>query len=462
MKRVAILLSILMTVAPSASLAQSASSSGQETGKKRTGVSGGSVSVTTEETKQVSLKLEERDRLTLRNRFGPIVVTGTGGDTLEATATMIKQGTGVYRYKVSTVRMGPDRIMITTVVTTPGQALEEEKKDEKNKENKKSGVAQGSAAGSTPRVTPSPQPPPSKQTPAPQPTTPAQRSAQDAARRPPRQPRTERPPEITLAQDALRGVGDIRLEVKLPRNAHVDLIDSRRYASGTTPTGVPLYLTNTRNDVQVSNMETPVSIVSSGEVKATKVSGLEARTRAGSVYARDIDGPVNIVTVTGVIVVENADGDVRAVSISGTINVDCARGRAEASTTTGAITILGVGGDLDVTTTGGNVTFTGAIRDGGRYRLKSMTGLVRMLIQKEPGGFLATLSSYKGQILLDFDLSRELSANTATPDLPSTQEQPVRRITGRYGNGDARITLDSFSGNVQLARASSELWKKCR
>jgi hypothetical protein len=449
-----------MAVAPTLALAQSSSSSEQETVKKRTTVSTQGVSISSEETNHVSLKLEERERVTLRNRFGPIVVTGTGGDTLEATATMIKQGTGVYRYKVSTVRMGPDKIMVTTVVTAPGQAQKEEK-EEKNKESKAAGVAQGSGVGSTPKATqPAPLPQPQTTT-RPQPMTPAQRAAQDAARRPPRQPRTERP-EVVLAQDALRGVGDIRLEVKLPRNAHIDLIDSRRYASGTSATGVPLYLTNTRNDVQVTNMATPISVVSSGEVKAAKIGGLEARTRAGSVYARDIDGPVNIVTVTGVIVVENVDGDVRAVSISGTINVDCARGRAEATTATGGITIVGVGGDLEVTSTGGSITFTGAIRDGGRYRLKSMTGVVRMFIQKEPAGFLANLSSYKGQIILDFDLNRELSANTATPDLPSTQGQPVRRITGSYGTGDARITLDSFSGNVQLARASSELWKKCR
>jgi hypothetical protein len=104
----------------------------------------------------------------------------------------------------------------------------------------------------------------------------------------------------------------------------------------------------------------------------------------------------------------------------------------------------------------------GEIRADGRYRLKSMSGIVRMFIQKEPPGFLSSLSSYKGQIIVDFEMETELSANTATSDLPSTQGQPVRRLVGRYGEGGARITLDSFSGTVQLGRAPSAEIKKCR
>jgi hypothetical protein len=266
--------------------------------------------------------------------------------------------------------------------------------------------------------------------------------------------------EVT-SQDSLRGVGDLRLEVRLPRNAHIDLIDSRRFAV-ISASGTPSYLTNTRNDVSVTNIDTPVSIVSSGDVQATRVGGIEAKTRASNVFVREISGPVNITTVTGSVVVREAQGDVRAVSISGPISIECARGRAEAGTTNGSITLTAIGGDLEAITTGGTISFTGAIREGGRYRLKSISGIVRMFIQREPPGFLASLSSYKGQILLDFELKSELSASTATPDLPATQGQPVRRMTGRFGEGDTRITLDSFSGAVQLARAPSEVWKRCR
>lgn len=441
------MLSVLLAVAPCVSVqAQSTASSGQEESKRRVVTQS---ATTNEQQTKVSLKIEEGDRITLRNRFGPIIVTGSGGDTLEATVSLVRQGTASYKYRVATTRSGKDRVMVTTAVMVPDQMMS-------SKESKPAAVGQTSAPSTpAPRSRVSPTVAPAQPV---KPPPPPQTGAQGTGRPPRPAPR----PELTESspREYLRGVGDIRLEVRLPRNAHIDLIDSRRYAVITS--GNPSYLTNTRNDVSVTNIDTPVSIASSGDVHATKVGGIEAKTRASSVYVKDVSGPVNISTVTGSVVVKEAQGDVRAVSISGTIIIECVRGRAEAGTADGTITLVGIGGDLEATSTGGTIAFTGVIRDGGRYRLKSMSGSVRMLIQREPPGFMATLSSYKGQILLDFELKTELSANTATPDLSATQGQPVRRVTGRFGEGDARISLDSFSGAVQLTRAPSEIWKNCR
>lgn len=448
------MLSVVMAVAPCLAQAQAAISCGQETDKKMMGVAAPQTS--SEQSKQVSLKLEEGDRITLRNRFGPIVVTGTGGDSLEATVTEIKKGTTPYTYKLATAR-GRERIAITTAVMMPDQPGK--------KESKTTGMGQGASSSSsvstgTRTQSPTATRPVQPMRPAAQPGQPAPATPRPTPARPAPMPRVEmREP----SQDSLRGVGELRMEVRLPRNAHIDLIDSRRYAVINTA-GVPSYLTNTRNDVSVTNIDTPVSIASSGDVLATRVGGLEAKTRASSVQVKEVSGPVNITTVTGAVVVKEAQGDVRAVSVSGPISIECARGRTEAGTTNGSITLVGIGGDLDANTTDGTITYTGAIREGGRYRLKSISGVVRMFIQREPPGFLASLSSYKGQILLDFELKTELSANTATPDLPQTQGQPVRRLMGRFGEGgegDARITLDSFSGAVQLARAPTEVWKRC-
>lgn len=454
------MLSVLLAFAPCSAQAQTTITSRRESDKKITGAGGQAAAPTNEQPKQVSLKLEEGDRITLRNRFGPIVVTGTGGDSLEATLTEIKQGTTAYKYRISTSRAGRGKIMISTAVTTSDQGTGK-------KENKAKGTttAQGAASASTVTTQQSPQTSGPAQPAPPAQTRPPQQRPSAPAPRPvvPTRPAPTSRPEArdTPSQDSLRGVGELRLEVRLPRHTHIDLIDSRRFAVIST-SGVPSYLTNTRNDVSVTNIDTPVSIVSSGDVQATRVGGVEAKTRASNVFVREVSGPVNITTVTGSVIVKEAHGDVRAVSISGPINIECARGRAEAGTTNGSITLTAIGGDLEATTTGGTISFTGAIREGGRYRLKSMSGIVRMFIQREPPGFLASLSSYKGQILLDFELKSELSASTATPDLPATQGQPVRRMTGRFGEGDTRINLDSFSGAVQLARAPSEVWKRCR
>ncbi|MCA1557661.1 MAG: hypothetical protein LC731_03870, partial [Acidobacteria bacterium] len=125
MKRVAILLSVLMTLAPCVrAQGQTSVASGQDASKKRTTTTTQTQSVS-DQPKQASVKLEEGDRITLRNRFGPIIVTGVGGDTLEATATEIRKGTGEYKFHLVSSRSGRDRIMVTTAVMTPRQALSE-------------------------------------------------------------------------------------------------------------------------------------------------------------------------------------------------------------------------------------------------------------------------------------------------------------------------------------------------
>lgn len=439
MKRVAILLSVLILIAQGATLAQTGASSGQGTNNKRASatVQGGPVS---DQPMKASLKIEDGDRIILRNRFGPIIVTGDGGDTVEAAAILKTPGASDYKFQIVTSRPAQDKIMIAVALVTGGQA--------RGKGEGKSGTtALPGSAVEQPQPRPQPQ--------SPQLRTGAQGGSTVQSTRAPRPPRSPLP-----LTGSLRGVGEIRLEVKLPRKAHIELIDSRRYAIITG--GNPIYLTNWRNDVTVTNLDTPVSITSSGDVQISKVGGVEARTRAGNVSVKDVAGPVNISTVTGAIIVKDADGDVRAISISGPISIECARGRSEASTTGGIITLTGIGGDVDAATTGGSITLTGAIRANGRYRLRSMSGQIRMLIQRDAPGFIASISSYKGQILVDFPLKMELSANAVTSDLPATQGQPLRRITGRYNDGDTRIALDSFSGTVQLASAATEVLKKCQ
>lgn len=446
MKRIAIMLSVLMAIAPGTLQAQAISSSSQDKSVKRTGPPSQWPLDKLELTKQLSFKVAEVERITLRNRFGPIVVTGVGGDTLDAKAVQIRPGTIPYEYGLVTSRALQNKTTISTAVMT----REEKQQSEREK--------------SKPGVTPCPNPPCGAQQRPSQPPKPQPQPQPGVAQggRPARTPRTARPerPEGAAGPSYLRGVGEIRLEVRLPRNARIDLVDSRRYAIINTSDN-PTYLTNTRNDVSVTNMETPINIISSGDVQVSNVGGLEVRTRAGSISVSGVSGPVHVSSGTGAILIKDVGGDVRAVSISGPISIECARGRIEANTANGIITLGGIGGDLEASTTGGAITFTGAIRENGRYRLRSMSGQVRMLIQAEPPGFQASASSYKGQVLVDFPLKSELSSAGAPPDLPPSKVESVRRLSGSFGDGGTRISLDSFSGTVQLGRAPSGAFKRC-
>jgi len=117
------------------------------------------------------------------------------------------------------------------------------------------------------------------------------------------------------------------------------------------------------------------------------------------------------------------------------------------------MSLTGIGDDVEANTTSGDVSYSGKMRAGGRYRMKSTSGQVHMIIPADSPGFTATLSSYSGEIETDFPL------NIESP----LQRGPInRRIIGRYGDGQAQIVLDSFSQGVKLGKASAEALQGCK
>lgn len=241
---------------------------------------------------------------------------------------------------------------------------------------------------------------------------------------------------------------EVNLEVKLPRSAEIELIKVFR------------------SNVEVTGIETPLII--SGDrsaIKLSEVGAVEVKTRGGNVEIENAGGLVDVVTASGAITVHGAASDVRALSISGDVDIECARGRVDVSTTDGAIKLTGVGGDVDATTTNSQVSFTGAIREDGRYHLKSMSGYVEMTIQANPPGFTAALSSYKGTVSTGFFFLLKLKQASPPPDPPGASPVPPpfsRRLTGSYGNGRAQLTLDSFDGVVLLNKGLPATMKECK
>jgi hypothetical protein len=239
---------------------------------------------------------------------------------------------------------------------------------------------------------------------------------------------------------------EVNLEVKVPRSAEIELIKVFR------------------SNVEVTGIETPLIIIGNkSAIKLSKVGAVEVKTSSGDVEIENAAGLVDVVTASGAIRVRNAGSDVRALSIGGEVDVECARGRVDVSTTDGAINLSGVGGDVDATTTNSEVRFTGAISEDGRYHLKSMSGYVEMTIQANPPGFTAALSSYKGMVSTGFFFLLKLK-QPSPPD-PSAASVPPpfsRRLTGRYGNGRAQLTLDSFDGVVLLNKGLPDALKDCK
>ena len=247
---------------------------------------------------------------------------------------------------------------------------------------------------------------------------------------------------------------EVRLEVKVPRYSDIETLDGQR------------------GDIVISDVEgTTVINTGNGDVKVMRVGPLKVSRRSGDLTARDVKGDLTARSFTGEIVVENVTGlvdvaatngdltvhngggDVRANSAMGSIEIRCAKGRADVSSASGSITLTGVGGDADASTASGEVIFTGLLRANGNYRLKSLSGEVLMTIQPDAPGFTATLSTYSGGLDTDFPLKVE----------NPVQRGPInRRLTGQFGDGQAKIALDSFSGTVKIAKGTAAALKTCK
>lgn len=227
---------------------------------------------------------------------------------------------------------------------------------------------------------------------------------------------------------------EVHLEVKLPRYADIELI------------------TVNRSEVEITGVATAVAV--SGKRSAIRlrdVGAAEVRTEKGAVEVDGASGLVDVVTTDGHISVKNIRGDVRALSLTGRIEVSCVRGRVNVGNTGGQIVLANVDGDVDATTVDSDVTFAGLIREEGRYHLKSMSGAVEMGVRRAPPGFTALLSSYRGKVESDFKLNPKQQPTAATGN----------RLLGRYGDGRAQITLDSFDGKVKLSRLQPAPQETC-
>ena len=214
---------------------------------------------------------------------------------------------------------------------------------------------------------------------------------------------------LTLEIESVRGrVGDSKFELSVP-------------------VGVRVIARSTSGDVSV---------------KGTK-GAVEARSTSGDVTVAEATDRIILESVSGDVRGSQLTGEVRSESVSGTIEIRDANGDVRAETTSGDVSLLGVTSrSVFATTVSGEVEYDGTIDANGRYEFHSHSGDIRLEIP-EAAGAQFTVETFSGSLDSEFSLTL----------------QPGRRSTGRprrfeftLGSGSARVTAESFSGDIVLAR----------
>ena len=155
------------------------------------------------------------------------------------------------------------------------------------------------------------------------------------------------------------------------------------------------------------------------------------------------NGAVSLRSVEGVITVDKASGRVQATTVNEGIRITNSSGEITAETTNGNIFIDNAQtSNLEAFTVNGEVTFNGTIRDNGVYKLGTHNGDIRVGLG---GANNATIfvRTFQGDFTADFPVQLPDGQNARSGS---------KRFNFTLGSGSARMELQSFGGDIVLAR----------
>jgi DUF4097 and DUF4098 domain-containing protein YvlB len=174
---------------------------------------------------------------------------------------------------------------------------------------------------------------------------------------------------------------------------------------------------------------------------------VEASTQSGDIVIDDVAGRVDVNTLSGEVQAEHIEGDVEIKALGGDVTLESIKGDIDIETVSGEITIKSATAkNVRAHTTSGDVTYDGDIDPQGRYELSSHSGDVRLGVQANIGAQIS-ISTWSGTVESDFPM-------TLKPGEHGIGSGTAKRFNFEVGNGSARITLGSFSGDITINSSS--------
>lgn len=236
-------------------------------------------------------------------------------------------------------------------------------------------------------------------------------------------------PEIKIAAYSKRGSIETQLSssrVALNIRGRRNSDDDTRYEL-MVPVGARVTANSVSGDITVkaTSGETEIGTVS-GDVKLVDAADrITISTVSGDVHASKLRGRTRVEGVSSSLILEDVAGDVNAKAVSGDIAL---RGVKSSS--------------VRAETVSGEITYEGSVNSNGTYEFNAHSGDVRLDIPAETSATLS-LQTWSGEI------------NSRFPMTMQTEDKGRRskRMTFTIGNGGARISAETFSGDITIERS---------
>lgn len=214
-----------------------------------------------------------------------------------------------------------------------------------------------------------------------------------------------------------------------------------------TPTRLSLDLSRARGGDTRFELTVPVGVrvsarASNGDISiiGTK-GGVEAKTQSGDLNVEDVGDMVDLGSLSGDITARGLTGNIDIGAVSGDITLADVKGDLEATSVSGDIELRNVVARyVRAKSTSGDITYDGTIDSTGRYELGSHSGSVYLTVPQTTGAVL-TVSTYTGSIDSDFPITLKPGEHGIGMS---------KRFTFEIGKGEARISAESFSGDITI------------
>jgi DUF4097 and DUF4098 domain-containing protein YvlB len=254
--------------------------------------------------------------------------------------------------------------------------------------------------------------------------------------------------EIVSGKISLRGIDENQLRVRASGALRVDgsprRVSLRAPSAGWTPWA-------NSADVEV-------------EIELPRRSRISARAINGAIEAKDVAGELDLHAANGKIEVEGAPRETYLETMNAPIRFEGDRSPVVAKTLNGAIELEGVSGEVEAHTVSGAIRVEGD--DLERAELRSMAGAIELATSLAKGARVSARSfsgpvklrlpegtsarfdvqSFSGGIQSDFS-SRLAGDESGGFGTPGPGGRPLSFVVGE---GDARISIESFSGGVKI------------
>ena len=203
---------------------------------------------------------------------------------------------------------------------------------------------------------------------------------------------------------------------------------------------------DTRYDLTVPYGTRLVVRTTSGDVSSVDVRGeVEIRTTSGDVRIEGASGRTIVESVSGEIEARDLAGPVRGQSVSGDVTLDRVAGDVEVETVSGEIAVNQArASSVRLETTSGDLDFTGPLDRAGRYEFNSHSGTITLALPPEASAQVS-VETFSGELDTAYPITLTPAGRGVRP----------RRFEFTLGAGGARVTAESFSGDINLRRTGA-------